>query len=102
MDSLDRIEVPNRPDLRPFVGRYRSDTTGTEAVVAENTSGPQIRMIGRFGSVDYSLRGLSECIWRTNARLDIPPGFLLSFDKDNTGFQVRGYRTLSLRFRRIY
>jgi D-aminopeptidase len=101
VDWLERVAPTDGPDTRSLAGRFRSSTTDTDAVVTPSDSGLQLRIIGRFGSVDYRLRRLTPGIWRAKARLDFPPGFILSFQDDALGFEFWSYRTVALPFRRV-
>jgi D-aminopeptidase len=80
-------------------GKYRADSTGTEATISETTDGARLRMSGRFGAVLYDLECLASGIWRARSpRAVIPPGGVLAFDP--TGFRYSTSQTWGLSFRR--
>jgi hypothetical protein len=100
-DELILVRPAGRTDPRAFVGRYRSDSTDTNATVTATDAGLSLRTTGRFGGVTYDLECLAENIWRASSpRAVIPPGGVLSFADDCGSFHYSTSQTRPLAFRR--
>jgi D-aminopeptidase len=97
------IPVPGEAvsDTRECVGRYRSESTGTQASVAQTPEGLMIQMTGRFGAMVYRLEPLDAGIWRATTARRTPPGVaFVTFERDGTAFRYSTWQTWSLPFRR--
>jgi CubicO group peptidase (beta-lactamase class C family) len=82
-------------------GRFRSETTGTDATILEVEGKAWLKSTGHFGSVELDLECLSDEIWRARPKATFPPGGVLSFEAGGAGFFFSTFRTRALRFRRI-
>jgi len=99
-DELVAMNPGERTEMGATGGRFRSDTTGTEATISDSADGPRLVTVGRFGSVVYSLEYLADDIWRARSKDVAFLGGILSFDEDRQGFRFSNYRTWALQFRR--
>jgi D-aminopeptidase len=83
-----------------IAGRYRSETTHTDALIHEVPEGLRLHSFGRFGSAEFGLECLTKGVWRAHPTTAIlPPGGVLSFDEDGS-FRFSNSMTHSLHFRR--
>jgi hypothetical protein len=100
-DEFTALPLPRSEVVVPF-GRYRSESTGTEAMVFEKDDGARLRTIGRFGFVDFRLECLADRIWRAKPTQSIfPLGGVLVFEDDGSEFRFSSSRLWSLPFRRV-
>jgi D-aminopeptidase len=99
-DRLERLQAPDKADLRAIVGRYCSAASGTTATILETPDGPRFVTAGRFGSATYHLECLADGLWRSRQATAMLWGGILSFNEPNRGFRFSGYTTRSLPFRR--
>lgn len=103
VDELIAVKRSANPPTAAIVGRYRSTTTGTEAIVSATDGGVRLKMIGRFGSTEHALEYLAGGVWQKrllNRRISPIWGFLL-FDDDFAEFGFYTYPTRNVRFRRV-
>jgi CubicO group peptidase (beta-lactamase class C family) len=100
VDELIPVRVMDKPDARAIIGRYRSDTTGTEATIRATRDGLHLGTAGRFGSAAYPLEFLADGIWRAKPLSKWPWGGIVSFDADRKTFRYSTPRTWALTFRR--
>jgi CubicO group peptidase (beta-lactamase class C family) len=99
-DELAAVRTTAATSARAITGRYRSLVTDTEVTIDSGAT-VRLRSRGRFGSMEFGLDCLAERIWRARAKRVTPPGGILSFDSDYSGFRFSSARTLSLPFRRV-
>jgi D-aminopeptidase len=99
--NIDDMVMENPPgEAGVVVGRYRSDTTSTEATICETEDGPRLSTIGRFGSAVYDLECLADDIFRARQQSELPWGGMLTFDRGGKGFRFASVVTRDLTFRR--
>ena len=101
-DELTVMNPEEAPNVLPITGRYRSDSTGTEVTIYSAEDRASMMSVGRFGSIEYRLRYLTDGIWRSTSKSWIPWAGLLSFDSDDSGFHFTNLRTRALHFRRTH
>lgn len=101
IDELVRQKPAKDADMRAVVGRYRSDTTGSEVTISETADGPRMRAVGRFGSAELGLECLADGIWRTQRVALGFIGGLLLFDGNGAALRFSNCLTRSLPFRRV-
>lgn len=107
VDELVALEPAEKTDLSAIVGRYRSDTTGTELTIRESDGDLQLVAIGRFGSVIYdNLNCLADNVWLVRSTNELERWLggsgILSFDAQGVTFS--SYATLGprgVRFQRV-
>jgi D-aminopeptidase len=95
---LQRVTLPDAPDLTGIVGLFVCPAIGTlaEASVGEDGSAT-LAMTGLFGSVDYRLTPLATGLWSCEAGgFGVPLGGLVEVDSE--GFRFSTLRTRRLRF----
>jgi D-aminopeptidase len=101
LDELVRVPPASKPDVKAIAGRYRSESTDSEASILETPEGPRMQTRGRFGAVLYDLEPLGEGIWRARTPHAItPPGGVLAMNGDGSGFHFSTWQTWALPFRR--
>lgn len=85
-----------------ILGRYESAVTATEAMVLQ-TEDRALELItqGAFGTMAYTLRFLSDNLWRAMSTDGSFMGGTLYFESDGSGFVFNTFRTVNLRFRRV-
>jgi D-aminopeptidase len=100
-DELVR-QAPGQPDVAAIVGTFRSETTGTDAVISMTADGPRLCAMGRFGSAQFALEYLAAGVWRANALHPWvkPPWGVLVFSADERSFHYSNILTRKLRFGR--
>jgi D-aminopeptidase len=101
LDTLVREKSPIMTRTNEIIGRFCSETTGTEAVISDGGGSPCLTTLGRFGSVLYRLECLAEDIWRAKSRRLEFLGGVLSFCRDRGAFRFSSGRTKALIFRRV-
>jgi len=102
LDELVAVNPAVKANIGAIAGRYRSDTTGTEATISETEDCPRLSTVGRFGSAVHDLECLADGVWRTkpvNAMI-LPARGILSFDDDGRTFCFSNSLTRALPFRR--
>jgi D-aminopeptidase len=94
--------IAPRPSQKPLiVGRYRSESTGTEFTISDSSKGFALSATGKFGTASYDLVQLSGTIWRaTSPNAVIPPGGVLTFDAAATSLSFSTSQNWALPFRR--
>ena len=100
LDELWPVLVPERADSSAIQGRYRSEITGTDLVIAATEGGVLLQTTGRFGTAAYRLECLTAGIWRARSTKVAFKGGILSFDRDNAAFRFTSHYTKALSFRR--
>ncbi len=101
LDDLLPVHAVDEGVARAIVGRYRSNSTGTEAIICDRNDGPWLRTDGRFGSAEFKLECLAEGIWEAESPSTTPwVGGILSFNEDGLGFRFSSLRTRALNFLR--
>jgi CubicO group peptidase (beta-lactamase class C family) len=80
--------------------RYRSEKMQTEALVMNTDRGPSLRMLGPFGTVDYSVDVVADGIWQIKQHNVMSFGGTVAFDVAGSGFRFSSYYTWSVPFRR--
>jgi len=100
VDEIVREKPAEEADVGDIVGRYRSDTTGTEAYIDETDDGPRLMTSGRFGSAVYPLECLATGIWRAKPTNVAFLGGILVFEGSGDAFRFSSYATRALAFRR--
>jgi hypothetical protein len=100
-DELVALPPPGRVDVQTIAGRYRSDTTRTDAqIFLADDNSPRLKTNGRFGSVTYELECLASGLWKARSMTAMRWSALLAFDADAPGFTFTSARTSALPFRR--
>ncbi len=100
IDELEAVEPAQTSDVASIAGGYRSAATGTEVTIFDAEGGPQLKTVGRFGSMIDGLECLAKGIWRAKERSPVPHGGILVFNEDGTGFHWTNRNTRKLPFRR--
>jgi D-aminopeptidase len=100
LDDLVPVLPVGAPDVGKIVGRYRSDRTGTEAMIFDTAEGLRLTTVGRFGSVVYLLERLADGTWRARSVRVTFLGGIVSFAVDRLTFYFTTYRNSKLLFRR--
>jgi hypothetical protein len=103
-DELFAVEPAGSIDIGAIVGRYWSQAAATEITIGETGNGPQMRTVGRFGSVVRDLECLAQGIWRARNSTTQVLGYwggVLAFDSDGKGFRYSTLQTWSLPFQRV-
>lgn len=99
-DVLLRVVSESRIMPDAVLGRYRSESTGTEAEIYASETGACLRTVGRFGCKTFDLECLARGTW--HARSQLPwMGGIVSFDDDCRAFRFTTARTWALPFRRV-
>jgi D-aminopeptidase len=98
LDELVRVPPTSKVDGQAVVGRYRSDSTGTDVTIDHGATGFKMTSSGRFGSKEFALESLAEGIWQAKPK-DFAPG-ILTFTRYSRGFDYSDPFTRSLPFRR--
>jgi D-aminopeptidase len=100
-DELILLEPTSEAaDAGAIGGRYRSDSTGTDAEITESGQDIRMRTTGRFGCAEFILERLAQDLWRARSTGSRPYGGILSFDRPRAAFDFSNTQTRSLRFRR--
>jgi hypothetical protein len=98
-DVMVRVRAESLTPLSAIVGRYRSDSTSTQAEIYEFETGVRLRTVGRFGHKTFDLTHLGGATW--HATFELPwLGGIISFDSDGRGFRFTTARSWALPFRR--
>jgi hypothetical protein len=103
-DDLVLVKPPQKSNMQPLAGHYRSDTTNTEATVSVTSRGPQVVTTGRFGSMVYDdIKCLSDNIWLARPTGGAAEWFscIWSFEGAEAQFRSCAIGTRSLAFRRV-
>jgi len=100
-DELVRVEPIEVGESAKIVGHYRSNSTHTDAIVTGTEQGVQLKMRGRFGSVDYRLDAIGPGLWRATSQSVAFLGGILSFESGAGAFRFSNYRTWALPFIRV-
>jgi len=81
-------------EQKSIAGRYRSETTGTEAMIAETEGGLRLVTTGRFGSAGYQLESLADGLWRAKSNTQVPTDGILIADRNRNAvhFFYRSYQ----------
>lgn len=107
IDELVRMQPVVATDVSVIAGRFRSDTTGTEATICDTPEGPRLITVGTFGSMIYDdLKCLADNIWLVRSTNELERWLggsgILSFGAQGATFS--SYGTLGPRgvtFRRV-
>lgn len=90
---------PGDADAGSIAGRYRSEATGTEALVTATDAGARLSTVGRFGAAEFTMECLGPGVWRsTTSGPRQRYGSILTFDAD--GFRFSNWSLRGLPFRR--
>jgi CubicO group peptidase (beta-lactamase class C family) len=100
LDELVAVRPAEKVEVGAIAGRYRSESTGTEASIAETEDGPRLNTLGRFGSAEFALNCLAAGIWQAKTRGPMTWGGVLSFERDGATFRFSSARTRALVFQR--
>lgn len=84
-----------------ILGRYRSSSTGTEAVISGGAQSAQLTTLGRFGEAHFTLQCLGEHTWRARSVGAMPWGGILGFSDESAVFRFTTFRTRALCFKRV-
>jgi hypothetical protein len=86
-----------------ILGRYRNDTSATEAVILTEGGKLKMRTVGRFGTAVHTLSQAADGIWNSSPEdnMALPPWSVLSFDQDHRSFLFSNVLTRNLLFRRL-
>jgi CubicO group peptidase (beta-lactamase class C family) len=96
LDELRFMAPLHEISPRTIAGRYRSASTGFEAVIADGS----MRTVGAFGSMQFELECLAKDTWYATP-CDGGTPFLAAFLTFNdAGFELRSQSTRSLSLRR--
>lgn len=101
LDDLERVQPPAEFEMGTIVGRYRSDSTRTEATICKTDDGPRLNTVGLFGSAQFKLECLGNGVWSAKPMGLLPWGGVLSFDRDGAVFRFTTFQMPSLPFRRV-
>jgi hypothetical protein len=99
-DELVAVPPAMEADVGAIAGRYRSNSTATDAIISGTPDAPRLSTTGRFGSAEFALECLADRIWRAKSTSAMPWGGILSFDRDGGRFHFSSSRTTALPFRR--
>jgi D-aminopeptidase len=99
-DELVAVAPATEADVGAIAGRYRSNSTATDAIISATADGPRLSTTGRFGSAQFALECLADRIWRAKSTSAMSWGGILSFDRDGRRFHFSSSRTTALPFRR--
>ena len=101
VDELIRLETVDNSDVADarIVGRFRSDSTGTEAILHQSADGVTLTSCGRFGAAELNLECLTEQVWRAKSKISFLGG-ILSFNHAYDAFRFTSDRTHDLLFQR--
>lgn len=99
-DVLVRVFPDNVLQPNALFGRYRSESTGTDAQFYPSDDGLHLCTRGRFGSATFALESLGGGAWRATSRLPWMGG-IVSFNKDDRMFRFTTARTWGLPFDRV-
>jgi CubicO group peptidase (beta-lactamase class C family) len=102
IDDLLPVEPVDDPDVAAIVGCYRSEMSGTEAVIAETPDGPSLHTVGQFGSADFKLECIGRDTWRAQSLFWAmgPWSSILSFDPEHNTFRFATPQLRSVIFHR--
>ena len=101
-DELSLARPSEGADVGPIAGHYRSDSTGTVVTIYPTNDGASMKSVGQFGAVEYRLRCLTDCVWRSGSGGWVPWAGLLTFDRDNGAFRFSNFHNRALYFRRVH
>jgi D-aminopeptidase len=96
-DDLKPVQPPETPEAPDIAGRYRSDETGVEAVVALTDGGAELRLTGALGGMTYAMTPAAPGVW-TLAHRKMPYGVTL--ERDGDALLLSSSRARRLRFER--
>ena len=101
LDELTAVKASHKNNASAIEGRYRSDTTGTQAIISETDDGAKMHTIGRFGSAEFKLNCLADAIWRAKSPTSPMQGDgILVVDDDGAMLHFSTCCTAALPFRR--
>jgi D-aminopeptidase len=100
LDELVAVRPAEKVEFGAIAGRYRSESTGTEATITETEDDPRLNTLGRFGSAEFTLNCLADGIWQAKSRGPMTWGGVLSFERDGATFRFSSARTRALVFQR--
>ncbi len=101
IEEFKSVPAVDKPDARAIVGRYRSESTGTEAAVTRTDQGARWQTTGRFGSMVYDLEGQAEGVWKVTSASMPFLGGMVTFEDDRRTCRFSDLLTLALPFRRV-
>jgi CubicO group peptidase (beta-lactamase class C family) len=100
-DTLVPIEPPDELHSTGILGRYRSQSTGTDIIISGSIRNPQLTSIGRFGEARFTLECLGKRTWRARSISTMPWGGILCFSEDGATFHLTTFRTRTLPFTQV-
>jgi D-aminopeptidase len=100
LDELTPVKPADNCGAGAIAGRYRSQATGTDAVISDTGEGPRLKTIGRYGSVVGDIQCLAEGIWWARETTGGSLGGVLSFARDCKSFSFSNFSTRHLLFHR--
>jgi len=103
-DNLEGVSPPEQIDLTALVGRYRSDTTQTEAEVILEGQKPRLITRNRFGQMSFEdLRCLAPNTWLARPGGGVAEwfSFIVNFGPRGAEFRSCAIGPKSLPFRRV-
>jgi D-aminopeptidase len=101
LDDFFAVQSSEGSDAKGMVGRYRSDSTRSEAEISSSGGVAHLTLHGPFGVVAYGLECLGDGLWLAKSGKAIPWNAVLSFDPVENGFRCSSLRTRGLFFRRV-
>jgi D-aminopeptidase len=101
LDELPAVRPSVRSDGNEIAGRYRCESTCTEAEISRKGDATHVTMHGPFGVMAYPLECLADGIWLAKSGKAIPWNAVLSFDSVEHAFRFSSLRTRGLSFRLV-
>ena len=100
-DELIAARPPDDADKIAILGRYISESTGTELSVIEGPRGLRMKSRGSFGAIEYHLECIAHGIWKAQPSCPVfTQGVNFILDPDALTLRLCSYQTWSLPFRR--
>jgi CubicO group peptidase (beta-lactamase class C family) len=100
-DTFVPLEPASPLHARAILGHYRSQSTGTDVLIAGSAHDPHLTTIGRFGKARFKLVCLGERTWRARSVGTMPWGGILCFSEDGVTFRFTTFRTRALPFTQV-
>jgi D-aminopeptidase len=97
-EELDQVGDASPTESQAIVGVYRSESTGTQAIIEDRENDMLMKTRGRFGTSVYPLECLGKRVWRASKN---PGSMILSFDDAATGFRMSADTNWGLAFSRV-
>lgn len=102
VEEFSRTSSADAQAAARLEGRYRSDSTGAEAIISRSGSAQDCHLlaIGRFGSTPYVMHCIAEGIWRACPATPMNLGGVVSVCDGVAGFDFFSYGNRAVRFHR--